>query len=70
MSAPKLTGRQRSELSLLDNNPGIWAGCIPGKRDSDLEHYLAHGLVVWRGSDRGYAITPAGRAALSQKEQG
>jgi hypothetical protein len=35
-----------------------------GKRDADLEFYLATGLVRWLGLGEGYEITAAGRNAV------
>ncbi|CAH1649954.1 hypothetical protein BOSEA31B_10431 [Hyphomicrobiales bacterium] len=60
----RLTARQRGELYSLIQRPGLWTGCGPGRRDADLEFYLAKGLVRWLGEDKGYEITPAGRRAV------
>lgn len=62
----KLTGRQKSELTTLSRKPGIWAGVEPSKADDDLAFYLINGLVRYVGAGKGYEITPAGRAALTE----
>jgi len=65
----KLTGRQKSELTALIRKPGIWAGVEPSKADDDLAFYLINGLVRYLGTGKGYRITPAGRAALTEGRQ-
>lgn len=62
----KLTGRQKSELTALTRKPGIWAGVEPSKADDDLAFYLINGFVRYLGTGKGYKITLAGRAALTE----